>query len=106
MKLNESRSEPSDLEDGLQRVRDCGYVASLSPAQRKRLRKPTCTAMSYSETKEIEAVNVRALTVDLAVQPCRKTARKPSCSKCRSLVSTSVSPSRRMISIEMQSVRL
>ena len=32
MKLNESRSEPSDLEDGLQRVRDCGYVASLKPS--------------------------------------------------------------------------
>ncbi len=33
-------------------------------------------------------------------------ARKPSCSKCRSLVRTSISPSRRIVSIEIQSVRL
>ena len=36
----------------------------------------------------------------------RNSARKPSCSKCRSLVRTSVNPSLRIVCIEMQSVRL
>jgi hypothetical protein len=36
----------------------------------------------------------------------RNNARNPSCSKCRSFVSTSVKPSRRIVCIEMQSVRL
>ena len=36
----------------------------------------------------------------------RNMARNPSCSKCRSLVRTSVIPSRRIACIEMQSVRL
>lgn len=39
-------------------------------------------------------------------RPHRNRARKPSCSKCRSSVSASMSPSRRMVCIEMQSVRL
>jgi hypothetical protein len=30
MKLNESRSEPSDLEDGYNEYEICGYVASYS----------------------------------------------------------------------------
>ena len=36
----------------------------------------------------------------------RNKARKPSCSKCRSLVRTSAGPSRRIVCIDMQSVRL
>ncbi len=36
----------------------------------------------------------------------RNSARKPSCSKCRSLVRTSLGPSLRIVCIEMQSVML
>lgn len=36
----------------------------------------------------------------------RNRARKPSCSKCRSFVRASVRPSRRIVCIDMQSVRL
>ena len=45
------------------------------------------------------------LRVDFGIQEALNSARKPSCSKCRSLVRTSISPSRRMVCIEIQSVR-
>jgi len=46
------------------------------------------------------------LVVSFELPQDRNSALKPSCSKCLSFVSTSVSPSRRIVCIEMQSVRL
>ncbi len=59
-----------------------------------------------TQREAADALGAKRWRRSRAARQDRNSARKPSCSKCLSFKSTSVSLSRRMICMEMQSVRL
>ena len=83
-----------------------GHRGRLNPLNPESVPTPASAAFLRNCNEAGGEADTRLIGMSISHQPSRNKARKPSCSKCRSLVNASVSPSRRIVIIEMQSVKL